>query len=220
MDPHAEELTIELARAGWPSVLHHLLAGVVHDLNGRATALGGLVQLLVLEDDPSGIAPELNDEVRRLVRILRRLDVLGTGLEGLDGEGVALAETMSDLVELQRQHRRLRRVAIHLEMDPAIPAPAAGGGIVVPLLLLLLTAAGEEAAARGGEVRIHVGPLSDRGPAGVRVRVPGARSGAGPTPTVERDRLAPLADRAGGRLRWAGGAGEFPAELALGADAD
>lgn len=204
-----------LARAGWPEVLHQLLAGVAHDLNGRATALGGVAQLLALGDDASEVASYLGEEVGRLIRAARLLSLLMEAQRPGAAPDVPLAELMPDVVELHRRHRSLRDLERMLEVDGPLPAVRGGTGFVLPLVLLLLTAACREAERMGRPVRVRL----DEGADGFRlqVEVDGVRPGGTDDGHGPIAAMRTLAEARGARLTWTAGDRDVRGTLVLAA---
>lgn len=215
MELSASTVAVHLARAGWPALVHRLLGGVVHDLNGRITATGGVAQLLAFGDDPTEMAGALGDEVHKLTETAGALSLLVAGHEPPGGHGVALAETLPALVAVERRHRGLRDVAFDVVADPATPVTRAGAGVVVPVVLLALTRAGEEATRRDGTVRIATGRRGDdvtvTMEATGRTRPDPRPSGPAPAP----DALVQVVEAGGGSLVWTAAPGGFRGRLVL-----
>lgn len=216
MDLSPRDLDLRLARAGWPRVLHQLLAGASHDLNGRVTAAGGVAQLLALEDDPSGVSPYLEEEVVRLRRAARLLAVLVEAGRVDEPAPLPLARMMPDVVEVHRHHRSSRNVERRLEVDPATPHVMGSAGLVLPLALVLLTKAATEAAAGDGVVEARLGRVG--GDVGFGCRAFGSRGetdGRSETDPGGLEQLVHLAQAAGGELshRRSEGATEFDLRL-------
>lgn len=150
-DPSPGEL---LARAGWLAVESALIRGLAHDLNGRATALGGLVELLRLDDDGDDRADPpvldlLREESTRLGEAVELLRLLAGDREDEPPEPLALEPLLESVLRLHARHRGLEEVETVLEVE-ADGAVRVRRTFLVRALLLLLGAAGWAAREAGG----------------------------------------------------------------------
>jgi hypothetical protein len=188
-----------LARAGWLTVSTSLMTGIVHDLNGRVTSLAGLVQLLSI-DDTGGIAPFLEEEVRRLDGSVRLMGLLA-GETGGERELVALDRLLGPLVDLHRRRPGLEGVEIDLEFGD-VPPILADARLLAQTVLLVFAAAGQGALARGRRVDVFAGTHA-RGGALLRASAPGPRDGPvrPPQGAAPSEALHQLARRLPAKLR-------------------
>lgn len=189
-----------LVRAGWLDVADRLLGGLTHDLNGRVTSLGGMAQLLALDDDARSMVPFLEQEVRRLDAAVRLLALMGGDGEQAP-EPIRLDEVVEALVELHRRHRGLESVEVGV--DRAGPCHlTAPWPLVGRALLLLFAHGGHEALARSRHLDVVVRPRSASGDVAVRVAAPGSVTG-GVRPNWRHpiEPLAQLFAHLGGALR-------------------
>lgn len=147
-DPSPGEL---LARAGWLAVESALIRGLAHDLNGRATALGGLVELLGLDDDGADppVLDLLREESTRLGEAVELLRLLAGDREDEPPEPLALESLLESVLRLHARHRGLEEVETVLEVE-ADGAVRVRRTFLVRALLLLLGAAGWAAREAGG----------------------------------------------------------------------
>jgi signal transduction histidine kinase len=142
-----------LARAGWLSVADRIMAGIAHDLNGRVTSLAGMAQLLALDDDARGMAPFLDEEIRKLQASVRLVALMVGELEG-EPETLEPGEFLPAVLDLHRRHRGLESVELRLDEEDA-PAVTTGWTLLARTLLLVLAIAGSAAAERGRVLRVR-----------------------------------------------------------------
>lgn len=145
-----------LARAGWLGVESALMRGLAHDLNGRATALGGLVDLLRLDGDGADppVLDLLREESTRLGEAVELLRLLAGDREDEPPEPLALEPLLESVLGLHARHRGLEEVETVLEVE-ADGAVRVRRTFLVRALLLLLGAAGW-AAREAGVRRVDV----------------------------------------------------------------
>lgn len=149
-----------LARAGWLAVESALIRGLAHDLNGRATALRGLVELLRLDDDGADppVLDLLREESTRLGEAVELLRLLAGDREDQPPEPLALEPLLESVLGLHARHRGLEEVETVLEVE-ADGAVRVRRTFLVRALLLLLGAAGwaaREAGSRQVDVALRV----------------------------------------------------------------
>ncbi len=145
----AGPVTSALEEGGWRRVSDRILQGLCHDLAGRASSLGGLVQLIQLGDrEPDSVAPFLDAEVTRLEEIIRLLRLL-PGDPDAGGEPLAPSELIPTLVLLQRHHRGLESVEIVLDEDRSAPPILVNWTAFARAFLLVLSEAARRAEASG-----------------------------------------------------------------------
>ena len=155
----AERLS-HLARAGWGDVSDRILAGLSHDLNGRVTALAGMVQLMQLDDDTATLAIYLEQEVVRLeesVRLVRRL----AGESDEEPEPLHLPEVLPELMALAGKHRHQESVEATLDLDPGLLPVVSRWTLLSRSFLLLMSLAGHESLRRGRTIAVSVAPGED-----------------------------------------------------------
>lgn len=203
-----------LVRAGWLEAADHLLGGLTHDLNGRVTSLGGMAQLLALDEDARSMVPFLEEEVRRLEAAVRLLALMG-GDGDPTPEPLPLNELSERLVELHRRYRGLEGVEVTL--DRAGPCRVlAPWPLFGRALLLLMAHAGHEALLRSRRLDVVVRPGSGPGEVAVRLAAPGSRAEvARPTWRHPIEPLMGLFRRLGGVLRRESGPDRYQLALDL-----
>ncbi len=192
--------TALLVEAGWIETADRLLGGLTHDLNGRVTSLGGMAQLLSLDEDARSMVPFLDEEVRRLAAAVKLLALLG-GAEHSDPAALSLEELTPPLVELHRRHRGLEGVEVSFEASapcPVVQPPPT----LTRAILLFLAIGGHEALDRSQRLDVAVRPGPGTGAAQLRVMAPGSRQQAdGASWRHPVEPLARLIGRLGGTLR-------------------
>ncbi len=191
-DPSPGEL---LARAGWLAVESALIRGLAHDLNGRATALGGLVELLRLDDDGAGppVLDLLREESNRLGEAVELLRLLAGDREDAPPEPLALEPLLESVLGLHARHRGLEEVETVLEVE-ADGAVRVRRTFLVRALLLLLGAAGWAAREAGGRrVDVALRGGDDRVVVAIGVPETGTREkdAAGTDPSAGTERSGP-----------------------------
>ncbi len=183
-----------LARAGWPLVADRLLAGIVHDLNGRVTSLGGMIQLLTLGDEVGGVVPFLEEEISRLEASVKLVSLL-VGDPDPEPEPLDVAELLPAFLELHRRHRGMEMLDVRLELVTS-PRVVAVWSLLGRVLLMALAAGGAQALARGRRLGIRADSHPDGGllldllaPG----EVEGAAAAAAPYAAPDLDRLREVA---------------------------
>lgn len=196
-----------LFRAGWPGLSDRLVAGLCHDLNGRASALAGLSLLLVGDGGEDDDAELIASEVEKLEELARLLRLLAGDADGAP-EPLAPADLLPLLVALQSRERGMENVSVDTAVDsgaPPVLVSWSGFGRVV--LLALSATAG--AAGAGSRLRVS---LAANEAGGLRVVVEAEGAPAGATPAPALDGLGEVVELLGGRLAVgeAGAALDFP----------
>lgn len=159
--------------AEWLALSDDLLAGLVHALNNRVTALSVCAELAGLGDRQLLGEGVLLEEVQRLQR--------ATALVGLlpargHTEPLEIAPVLDDAIEMHAHHPRMRTIECAVERVGAVQPVRVPRWALLRLLLLLVNAAKESAhEGRYGTVTINLSSNEDW----VRVRAP-AREGEGP----------------------------------------
>ena len=125
----------------WRAVTDALLAGLTHDLNGRAAALQGLLHVIALGGAGEQVMSLLRDEGERLeqtVALLRRYPRgPGHGLEAFDPREAAEAA-----LALHARREDHEEVPVAYAAAPDAPAVRADRIATVRALLVLLARAG------------------------------------------------------------------------------
>ena len=139
-----------LADAGWDQALHGLLAGVVHDVNGRITSIGAMEQLAALEED---LGEAFQTEIERLGGVSERVGWL---LGDPDAEATPLfpADVMDRAARLHASAKELSGsdVQVSVPAPAAVPPVLSGETRLLRALVLLLGWAG----ASGPEVPVRI----------------------------------------------------------------
>lgn len=158
-----------LVRAGWLPLADRLTAGVCHDLNGRASALSGLVQLLDLDTDLD-IRGLLSTEVEKLDEVARLLRLLVGDPDG-EAEPLVPSDLVPSLMALQERERGMEDVRVSLTVAADVPPVLVNWTLFARGFLLLLSTVGQEAAR--GERQVEVA-LERAEAGGLDVRISGA----------------------------------------------
>lgn len=138
---------VSLARAGWLDVLNEIHEGLCHDLNGRASSLGGLLHLLREDGSAeSQLVDYLGGEVRRLMGTVEVMRSFYGDVEG-SSEPLLARDLVDRAVAAHGRHRGVRDVEVETQLAPDLPPFRANPARILRVLLILLTRAAE--AARG-----------------------------------------------------------------------
>ena len=153
-DPHRAEA---LRRADWDVLAERLLAGVRHDINGRAAALSAIAHMSEMyAEAPS--AEVLHQESRSLENIVGLLSLLQGDLDG-DPEPMAVGEHIPRLVELSSRGRALDRVETLIDVDDMAPPILVNWCLFFRSFLIVLDAMSNVACDLGSmQVRVEYGP--------------------------------------------------------------
>ena len=147
--PEARNHAVLLASAGWLDVLDDLHGGLCHDLNGRVSALDGLVQILQLDGpDDTPVIPYLEAESRRfgeVVRVLRSL----SGRVDTPPSPLMPQDVARQAMELHRRHRGLEIQQSRVEEGEGLPPFRASLPRVLRVLVIVLSRAGRDAREAG-----------------------------------------------------------------------
>ncbi|HTK50047.1 MAG TPA: hypothetical protein VL328_18835 [Gemmatimonadaceae bacterium] len=178
----------------WSTISNELLHGLVHALNNRMAALGALVELARLGDEPGDTLEGLSDELTMLGQVNALFALLPERRS--EPEALELSAALDDALRLHAHHPRLRHVGCEALVDDALSPVRAPRWALVRALVLLV-----HAAKRAGE------SLQDRGVATIQLRADGpevvVRVEAPGTPAAE---LLALAERCGARAEREGDA--------------
>jgi signal transduction histidine kinase len=137
----------ETVSAEWLTLSDDLLAGVVHALNNRVTALSVFAELINLGDSQLASGGLLAAEVERLQRVAAQLAMLSARNQA--AEALELDPVLGDAIALHAQHPRMRAIECVVERSGELPPVRAARWALLRLLLLMVHAAkGAAVAAR------------------------------------------------------------------------
>lgn len=148
------EMTADLARSGaaeWLALSDDLLAGLVHALNNRVTALGVCAELAGLGDEQMLDGGLLQAEVERLQKASALVALLPARGHA---EALEIGPVLHDAVAIHAHHPRMRAVECAVEITDAPQPVRAPRWALLRLLLIMVDAAkaGAEEARRGSAV--------------------------------------------------------------------
>lgn len=126
-----------LVRAGWLGLADRLIGGICHDLNGRAAALGSLVQLLRMEADLE-IPAMIEREMRELEGLRRRLQLLMGDADG-PSEPLAPGPRVEALCELHSLEHGVEGGTVEVTIVDDPPAVRVNWAAFSRIVLLLLS---------------------------------------------------------------------------------
>ncbi|MEQ9401861.1 MAG: hypothetical protein RJQ04_22025 [Longimicrobiales bacterium] len=189
--PTHREVGELLARAGLDRVRARLHARLAHDLNGRASTLLAVHDLL--EEGPSEDALHYLEaevgSIERLVKILRTLPAEAGG----EGEAMIPGETAEEAARLAERQRGLEGVPCAVEAGTEVAPVLAGRTRLVAALLLLIAAAQEPWMNREAPGPVVVGLSEEPGVVVFTVRGPPPPDGGEAAPTTEAGALDAVA---------------------------
>lgn len=174
----------EAGASEWLSLSDELLAGLVHALNNRVTALSVFAELIALGDSVMASSGLLATEVARLQRLSALTAMLPARKQA--AEALEIDPVLDDAIALHAQHPRIRAIECVVERSGELPPLRAVRWELLRLLLLVVHAAKEAAdAARREHVTLYLagdaGSLSLRasasGDGGVHAGALAARCG-------------------------------------------
>ena len=157
------------AAAQWAELSDALLAGLVHMLNNRVTALSVCAELAALGDDEMIAGGVLTSEVQRLQHASALLGLLPSRPH--QPEALELRPMLDDAIALHSHHPRTRLVPCDVEVAGAMQPVRAPRWALLRLMLVLVDAA--KAAASDGARPAGFRLSSDERGARVHVRAPG-----------------------------------------------
>lgn len=168
--PTHREVGILLSRGGLDRVRARLHARLAHDLNGRASTLLAVHDLL--EEGPSEDALHYLEaeveSIERLVKILRALPAEAGG----EGEAMIPGETAEEAARLAARQRGFEGVPCAVEAGPEVAPVLAGRTRLIAALLLLIAAAQEPWMNREAPGPVVVGLSEEPGVVVFTVRGP------------------------------------------------
>jgi hypothetical protein len=157
------------AAAQWAELSDALLAGLVHMLNNRVTALSVCAELAAMGDEEMIAGGVLTNEMQRLQRASALIGLMPSRPH--QPEALELRPVLDDALALHAHHPRTRLVACDVTMDGAMQPVRAPRWALLRLMLVLVDAAKEAAAesSRGASIRLS----SDERSARLHVPTPG-----------------------------------------------
>lgn len=169
------EMTAALASPGgadWIALADDLLAGLVHSLNNRVTAVSVCAELASLGDEQMLAGGMLSTETERLQKVSALLALLpGRG----HAEALEIGPVLHDAVAIHAHHPRMRGVECMVEVADDAPPVRAPRWALLRALLILVDAA--KAGARDAANPSATVRLSGDADA-VRVRAAAGRRGS------------------------------------------
>ena len=155
------------AAAQWAELSDALLAGLVHMLNNRVTALSVCAELAAMGDEEM-IGTVLGTEMQRLQRASALIGLLPSRPH--QPEALELRPVLDDAIALHAHHPRTRLVACDVAIEGKMQPVRAPRWALLRLILVLVDAAKDAAAesARSATIRL----ASDERTASVRITAP------------------------------------------------
>jgi len=149
-----ENLRTTLTLACWSRLYEGLVAGLAHDLAGRASALHSLA-LVGRRGAPSEdfVLDELEAETAKLARLGEAVRALadGAGAHGAEPSGVDLGTLLPGVIDVLRLHDRFDGDELRAEISPPAWSARAPAAELTRLFLLLAA----DVASRGrGVIRV------------------------------------------------------------------
>jgi hypothetical protein len=155
------------AAAQWAELSDALLAGLVHMLNNRVTALSVCAELAAMGDEEM-IGTVLGTEMRRLQRASALIGLLPSRPH--QPEALELRPVLDDAIALHAHHPRTRLVACDVAVQGAMQPVRAPRWALLRLMLVLVDGAKGAAAESAGSATIRL--ASDERTASVRITAP------------------------------------------------
>jgi len=163
------------AAAQWAELSDALLAGLVHMLNNRVTALSVCAELATLGDAEMISGGVLTNEMQRLQRASALLGLLPSRPHS--PEALELRPVLDDALALHAHHPRTRLVPCDVSADGTMQPVRAPRWALLRLMLVLVDSAKDAAVESASGVtirlssdersaRVHVATRSDGGPYG------------------------------------------------------
>lgn len=156
------------------------VAGVYHEVNGRISAISGLVQLGRMDEEiEDSLGARLEAEVERLegnVRLMRELMPSGAR----EAEPIEIGDHLATATRLLRAHPDVREVEVEFEDEAEHPILAVPNTLTRALLGLLGTAIGLESGVIRRRLLVRTERVADGDSPQVRILVRGAGSDGTP----------------------------------------
>jgi hypothetical protein len=164
--PHRPDASVRGAHE-WLVLSDALLAGLVHTLNNRVTAISVCTELAIAGDSEAASSAMMSAELHRLQRVCALLGQLP--MRGLAPEALELVPMLDDAIALHAHHQRLRTVDCAIELKTAVQPVRAPRWALLRLFLILLEVA-KEAAVGPGESSVTLEVSGDERAVSVRTR--------------------------------------------------
>lgn len=153
------------AAAQWAELSDALLAGLVHMLNNRVTALSVCAELAAMGDTEMMEGGVLMSEVKRLQQASALIGLMPSRPH--KPEALELRPVLDDAIALHAHHPRTRLVACDVALDGAMQPVRAPRWALLRLMLVLVDAAKDAAAEASRSATIRLS--SDEATAYLRV---------------------------------------------------
>lgn len=140
--------------AQWASLCDALLAGLVHMLNNRVTALSVCAELAAMGDDQMISDGLLTTEVRRLQAATAMIGLMPPRPH--QPEALEMRPVLDDALALHAHHPRMRLVECEVVMEDAMQPVRAPRWALLRLMLVLVDVAKEAAAAATTRASFHL----------------------------------------------------------------
>ena len=159
----ASDLATLLAAAGWPTLADRILAGGCHDLNGRASALYGLAELVRAGEDEEFLREALSTEAKRIQILAASLRTLSDRAPD-EPRALSMREELEPVTALFSLQPGGERFRVDLQVDPATPAAFAPSRALTRAILLALNvvAANVLRTHPSGTLRLAAAPADGR----------------------------------------------------------
>lgn len=152
---HSESALAVAGAHEWLALCDELLAGLVHALNNRVTAVGVCAELLDIGDAQMARDGLLTTEVANLHRTAALLALLPARVGA--PEALEIGPVLDDAIALHGHHPRLRGVGCAIEHHAALQPVRAPRWMLLRLLLLVVHAAATSATEeRREKATIHL----------------------------------------------------------------
>jgi len=158
------------AAAQWAELGDAVLAGLVHMLNNRVTALSVCAELATMGDQEMITGGVLTNEVSRLQRASALIGLLPARPHR--PEALELRPVLEDALAIHAHHPRTRLVACDVVVDDTMQPVRAPRWALLRLMLVVVDAAKEAAAGDARSVTIRL--ASDEQSASMRITAPGS----------------------------------------------
>ena len=153
-------------RAEKLAALGTLAAGLAHELNNPIGIMSSRIELMLMEDEASGLTPALREDLTVLHRHVQRVARIASGLLSFarqsSGERmpVDLNQVVSETLLLAERQMTKQGIRVETHLAPGLPAILGDANTLQQVLLNLITNAWD-ALERGGELRIETSVAAD-----------------------------------------------------------